>query len=61
MIKYDYEALLIEARVVLERYMFDQVDLRDDVADICLKIDNALPPLANSNRPRALQGIVRSA
>jgi hypothetical protein len=56
----DYEALLIEARVVLERYMFDRVDLRDDVADICLKIDNALPPTTNSNRPRALQGIART-
>ena len=56
----DYEALLIEARVVLERYMFDRVDLRDDVADICLKIDNALPPTANSNRPRAIQGIARA-
>jgi hypothetical protein len=55
----DYEALLIEARMVLERYMFDRVDLRDDVADICLKIDNALPPEPNSNRPRALQGIAR--
>ena len=56
----DYEALLIEARVVLERYMFDRVDLRDDVADICLKIDNALPPASNSNRPRAIQGIARA-
>jgi hypothetical protein len=56
----DYEALLIEARVVLERYMFDRVDLRDDVADICLKIDNALPPATNSNRPRAIQGIARA-
>jgi hypothetical protein len=56
----DYEALLVEARVVLERYMFDRVDLRDDVADICLKIDKALPPATNSNRPRALQGITRA-
>jgi hypothetical protein len=40
--------------------MFDRVDLRDDVADICLKIDNALPPATNSNRPRAIQGIART-
>jgi hypothetical protein len=53
----DYEALLNEARVVLERYMFDGVDLRDDVAEICLKIDDALRP----TRPRALQGIARRA
>ena len=32
----DYEALLMEARLVLEHYMFDGVDLRDDVAEICL-------------------------
>ena len=56
----DCEALLIEARTVLERYMFDGVDLRDDVADVCLKIDNALPPTTNSNRPRAIQGIART-
>ena len=46
----DYEALLNEARVVLERYMFDGVDLRD-----------ALRPTTDSNRPRALQGIARTA
>ena len=57
----DYEALLNEARVVLERYMFDGVDLRDDVAEICLKIEDALRPTTDSNRPRALQGIARRA
>jgi hypothetical protein len=56
----DYEALLIEARLVLEHYMFDGVDLRDDVAEICRKIDNALPVATDSNRPRALQGITRA-
>ena len=56
----DYEALLNEARVVLERYMFDGVDLRDDVAESCLKINDALSPATDSNRPRALQGIART-
>jgi len=56
----DCEALLIEARMVLERYMFDGVDLRDDVADVCLKIDSALPATTNGNRPRAIQGIART-
>jgi len=60
MTKGDYEALLIAARAVLERYMFDGVDLRDDVAEICLKIDNALPPASAGNRPRAIQGLVRT-
>ena len=37
-------ALLKKARAVLDRYMFDDDQLlRDDVADICMKIDDALP------------------
>jgi len=37
-------ALLKKARAVLDRYMFDDGQLlRDDVADICMKIDDALP------------------
>jgi len=37
-------ALLNKARAVLDRYMFDDDQLlRDDVADICMKIDDALP------------------
>lgn len=37
-------ALLRKARAVLDRYMFDDDQiLRDDVADICMKIDDALP------------------
>ena len=37
-------ALLQKARAVLDRYMFDDDQLlRDDVAEICMKIDDALP------------------
>lgn len=37
-------ALLQKARAVLDRYMFDDAEfLRDDVAEICMKIDDALP------------------
>ena len=57
----DYVVLLIQARLVLERHLFDGVDLRDDVAEICLKIEDALRPTTDSNRPRALQGIARTA
>jgi len=28
------------------------------VAEMCLEIDDALPPAANSNRPRALKGLM---
>ena len=57
----EYAALLSQARSVLERYLFDGVDLRDDVAEICAKIDVALPPATDSNAPRALEGITRTA
>jgi hypothetical protein len=61
MTQVDYAALLCQARSVLERYLFDGVDLRDDVAEICSKIDAALPPARDSNAPRALAGIARTA
>jgi hypothetical protein len=57
----DYAALLSQARSVLERYMFDGVDLRDDVAEICANIDEALAPATDRNAPRALKGIARTA
>ena len=37
-------ALLKKARAVLDHHMFDDDQiLRDDVADICMRIDDALP------------------
>ncbi len=37
-------ALLTRARAVLDRQMFDADDaIRDDVAEICMAIDDALP------------------
>jgi hypothetical protein len=57
----EYVALLSQARLVLERYMFDGVDLRDDVAEIYTKIDDALRPATDSNAPRAIEGIARTA
>jgi hypothetical protein len=53
--------LLIQARLVLERYLFDGVDLRDDVAELCAQIDDALPPAADRHQPIALPGIERAA
>lgn len=38
--------LLGEARRVLERYLFDGETCRDDVAEVCQKIDDVLPPNA---------------
>lgn len=54
-------ALLLQARAVLERYLFDGVDLRDDIAEMCAKIDDALPPAPEAHQPRRLEGIERAA
>jgi hypothetical protein len=41
----DLLPLLKRARAVLERYMFeaDGEAIRDDVAELCMQIDNAVP------------------
>jgi len=37
-------ALLSRARAVLDRYLFDESEtMRDDVAQMCMAIDDALP------------------
>jgi hypothetical protein len=40
----DLIALLVKARAVLDRYMFNADDeIRDDVAEVCMAIDDVLP------------------
>ena len=40
----ELQALLTRARAVLDRYMFDESErIRDDVAEVCMAIDDALP------------------
>ena len=40
----DLLAVLNKARTVLDRYLFDDSEaVRDDVAQICMAIDDALP------------------
>jgi hypothetical protein len=41
----DLTALLNRARTVLERYLFeaDGAAIRDDIAEVCMAIDDALP------------------
>lgn len=50
-------ALLAEARKVLDRYMFDGDTCRDDIAEVCQKIDDVLQAPAErqsrSNETRA--------
>jgi hypothetical protein len=39
----DYEKLLRSARSLLDRFMFEGDEMRDDVASLCMQIDDALP------------------
>ena len=39
----ELEGLLRSARALMDGYMFDGEELRDDVATLCMKIDDALP------------------
>ena len=40
----ELRALLSRARAVLDRYLFDESEtMRDDIAQICMAIDEALP------------------
>jgi hypothetical protein len=39
----DYEKLLRSARSLLDRFMFEGDELRDDVANLCMQIDDVLP------------------
>ncbi len=37
-------ALLVKARAVLQVHMFDEAEMiRDDIAELCMQIDDALP------------------
>jgi hypothetical protein len=42
----EHENLLRSARSLLDRFMFEGDELRDDVANLRMKIDDALPPPA---------------
>lgn len=53
-------ALLKQSRTVLERYMFDGVDLRDDIAEICAKIDDVIPS-PEVHEPKIQHRIERAA
>ena len=50
-------ALLSRARRVLERYLVDEGSdvLRDDVAQVCMAIDDALPDASRVTIKRAAQ------
>lgn len=49
--------LLERARAVLERYLFeaDGERIRDDIAEVCMAIDDALPQGASIAEPAVLR------
>jgi hypothetical protein len=55
----EHEKLLRSARSLLDRFMFDGDGLRDDVANLCTKIDDALPPSVEVSVPNAnIEGMI---
>ena len=40
------ENLLRSTRSLLDRFMFEGDEIRDDLANLCMKIDDILPPPA---------------
>ncbi|HEY3784932.1 MAG TPA: hypothetical protein VGL55_06615 [Steroidobacteraceae bacterium] len=57
----DYLALLGQARQVLESYLLDGDEMRDDIAEVCQKIDDALPADMRAQAPRMARRIERAA
>ena len=48
------QTLLAAARQVLERYLFDGDDIHDDVAELCMKIDDVMPPEIEAEADRRI-------
>jgi hypothetical protein len=40
----DHRRLLQDVRMALERYMIEDETMRDDLAELCMKIDDVLEP-----------------
>lgn len=56
----DLVALLNQSRIVLDRYLFqDDGTLRDDVAAVCMAIDDALPSGQRLERTQAAEASLR--
>jgi len=49
----EHEDLLRSARSLLDRFMFQGDEPRDDVANPCIEIDDALPPSVEVALPNA--------
>lgn len=55
MFQEELTTLLMKTRAVLDRYMFEgEVGIRDDVAEICMAIDDLLPEAKSAAQLRAV-------
>jgi hypothetical protein len=56
----EYAYLLRQARIVLDRYIWDGETIRDDVAEVCMKIDDVLLD-SEVAAPSELEGNIEQA
>ena len=49
----EQDNVLRSARSLLDRFMFEGDELRDDAAELCTKIDETLPPSGEVSAPTA--------
>jgi hypothetical protein len=54
-------ALLVRSRAVHERYLFDGEVMRDDVAELCIAIDDALSRQSQASARQESPSLERSA
>ena len=57
----ELENLLRSARALMDRYMFDGEEPRDDVANLCMKIDDALPDPSTSTGHSTKEEMINAA
>ena len=57
----ELEGLLRSARALMDRYLFDGEELRDDVATLCMRIDDALPDASISSRHTSNEETINAA
>ena len=57
----ELDGLLRSARALMDRYMFDGEELRDDVATLCMKIDDALPDPSALSLHSSNEGTITAA
>jgi hypothetical protein len=57
----EHTKLLHEARAVLDRYLWDGDEIRDDVAEVCAKLDDVLLGRAFAHEADLPESIERAA